>query len=99
MLYPKHAALWVFAAPSGHVTKLAEVSFAGHDLRRSYSSAAGDAGVFEEVVERLLNHRAESLAGRTYMQSAAMLRSLLATQETISRHIIELFKTQTPGLT
>ena len=79
-------------SPRGHVRKLGRLPFQGHALRRSYASAAGDAGVLAEVVGRLLNHRGDSLAAQVYMQSSAMLRSLHVEQEKISRHSVALLQ-------
>jgi integrase len=72
---------------TGRVRKLGKLSTTLHTLRRSYGSAATVAGVPEEVVSRLLNHRAKSLAGQKYILTPALRIFLRDAQEVISQHI------------
>ena len=69
---------WVFPSPkasSGHLMAATRMNWSPHDHRRTFATAAVEAGVLEEVVGRLLNHTPLSITGQRYTRpSLASLR-------------------------
>ncbi len=62
---------WVFPSPKsvvGHVTNTPRLAWSPHTHRRTFATAAMEAGVLEEVVARLLNHTPISITGRRYVR-------------------------------
>jgi len=59
-----------------------------HSLRRAYATAATNAGVDEDTVGKLLNHRGRSIRAR-YIKTNYLGRMLAAAQEDISAHLVK----------
>lgn len=62
---------WVFPARrslSGHITNPAAIPWTPHAHRRTFATAAVEAGVLEEIVGRLLNHTPISITGSRYVK-------------------------------
>lgn len=60
---------WVFPSPkagSGHLSAPARFGWSCHAHRRTFASVAMEAGVSEEIVDRLLNHTPLSITGQRY---------------------------------
>lgn len=60
---------WVFPSPksrAGHLTGPKRIQWSPHAHRRTFATAAVEAGVLEEVVGRLLNHTPFSITGQRY---------------------------------
>jgi integrase len=87
MLHPGSPFVWPSTSRSGHVSNMTNKIASGQMLRRSYSTIATEAGVPEEIIGRLLNHRGATLAGQKYIKSPPLLKFLLKTQEAISSQI------------
>src|SRR5205823_14829853 len=61
---------------------------ANHALRRTYATAATNAGVDEDTVGKLLNHGGKSVTAH-YIKTSHLGRMLAGAQEDISRHIVK----------
>ena len=60
---------WVFPSPksvTGYVTGPEKLKWSPHAHRRTFATVAMEAGVFEEIVGRLLNHTPLSITGQRY---------------------------------
>ena len=60
---------WVFpspTSPTGRMTSTRKLTWSPHTHRRTFATVAIEAGVFEEVVGRLLNHTPLSITGQRY---------------------------------
>ena len=60
---------WVFPSPkaiTGHLNSPERMDWTAHSHRRTFATVAMEAGVFEEIVGRLLNHTPLSITGQRY---------------------------------
>lgn len=89
---------WVWPAAgttSGHLTSLRDKKIGWwlppHGLRRTYSSMAKNAGIGDELIGRLLNHREHGTKAVTagYVRTEAIGGLLMDVQEKISAAIID----------
>ena len=85
---------WVFPSPRsavGHLTGPQRMEWSPHAHRRTFATVAMEAGVFEEVVGRLLNHTPLSITGQRYTKPslAALRPSMEATCGELQRRISE----------
>jgi len=79
---------WVFPSPksaTGYITRPERLKFNPHMHRRTFATVAMEAGVFEEVVGRLLNHTPLSITGKRYARPS--LDALRPSMETICGEI------------
>lgn len=75
---------WVFPSPkraSGHITGPSRLPWSIHSHRRTFTTAAIEAGVMEEIVGRLLNHTPLSITGQRYVKPS--LDALWPAMETV----------------
>jgi len=62
---------WVFPSlksTTGHLEAPKRIKWSPHAHRRTFATVAMEAGVFEEIVGRLLNHTPLSITGQRYMK-------------------------------
>ncbi len=60
---------WVFPKTgigAGHLTSPRRIAWSPHAHRRTFATVAVEAGVFEEIVGRLLNHTPPTITGQRY---------------------------------
>jgi integrase len=89
-LHRGNSETWVFASALGHVrgdSLTRDGVLANHALRRSYATAATNAGVDELTVGKLLNHGGKSVTSH-YIKTSHLGRMLAGAQEDISQHIV-----------
>jgi len=75
---------WVFPSPRGPEGRLngpKRLQWSPHAHRRTFATAAMEAGVLEEVVGRLLNHTPLSITGQRYVRPS--LEALRPAMETV----------------
>lgn len=61
---------WVFPAwkaKTGHLMNPEALSWSAHAHRRTFATVATEAGLFEEIIGRLLNHTPQSVTGSSYV--------------------------------
>jgi hypothetical protein len=74
----------------------AKIAKSGHDLRRTFTNLAAEAGVPEETVAVLLNHKRRSVTAG-YQSPAALHAFYLEQMQRISRHIAGSLKSDQDG--
>ena len=79
---------WVFPSPkatTGHLANPMRIDWSPHAHRRTYATVAGEAGVLEEIVGRLLNHTPQTVTGARYVKPS--LDALRPAMTTITEEI------------
>lgn len=81
---------WVFPSPkaaAGHLNAPQRLPWSPHAHRRTFATVAMEAGIFEEIVGRLLNHTPLSITGQRYAKPSldALRPAMTITCDELSR--------------
>lgn len=87
---------WVFPAwkaKSGHLENPEGISWSAHAHRRTFASVAAEAGLFEEIIGRLLNHTPQTVTGRRYVVTdyEKLLPHMRQVVDAFKRYLPDLF--------
>ena len=86
-MYPAHAATLCFPGRVGQLSSKGGLKRCGHTLRRTFAGLAEVAGVPQETISRLMNHRTGGQTG-SYINNAAQLAFYSQQMESIGALIV-----------
>jgi len=81
---------WVFPAlkcRSGHLECPTQIAWSPHAHRRTFATVAMEAGILEEIVDRLLNHTPLSITGQRYARPS--LNALRPAMQTVCEAMMQ----------